>query len=391
MNILIANTQEFNPTIGGVERISHAYALRLQELGHGVWFVACLRSPYSQSYSPAAPQLVLPDRQYNTACNLRALCGYLQENRIEIIHNQAGNIPEFTELCAAAAEKMAIPLVSAVHIDPMHQLCSLRDFRFSRVLPAENIKGIARMVLYPFRVGKIRKYVQRTYRKILGCSAATVVLSPAYIEPLKQIAPQANIIAIPNWLPFENLEKSAEKENTVLYVGRLDHEHKRPDRLLDIWQQVCRGFPDWTLKLAGDGPAGEELRWFVQKNRIPRVQFLGFCDPREEYSKAKILCQTSTIEGLSMVLLEAMAYGCVPVVYDSYAAVYDVIDSGKNGFVVKAFRRRRFVKLLRQLMSDDNLRSAVGESACDIGNRFQKNAIVENWLELYSRCLEENR
>ena len=390
MNILIANTQEMNPTIGGVERISHAYAKQLQELGHGVWFTACLQSPYSQPYTPAAPQRILPDSQYNTARNLQALCAYLQENRVDIIHNQAGNIPEFTELCAEAAEKLGIPLVSVVHTDPMYQLRSLRDFRFSNVLPAENFKGIVRMALYPFRIGKTKKHIQSTYRRILDISAATVVLSPSYIGPLKRIAPKANILAIPNWLPFEGEMPPNEKEDTVLYVGRLNFEHKRPDRLLDIWRQICNAFPDWTLKLAGDGPAGESLRLFVQKKHIPRVQFLGFCDPQEEYRKAKILCQTSTIEGLSMVLLEAMAYGCVPVVYDSYAAVYDVIDSGSNGFVVKAFRRRAFIKTLKQLMSDENLRSAAGEAASSIENRFQKKAIVESWLDLYRRCLEEN-
>lgn len=389
MNILIANTQELNPTIGGVERISDAYARQLQALGHTVRFAACLRSPYSGPYTPAAPQLILPDSQYHTPENLCQLRTFIRENRIGIIHNQAGNIPKFTRLCAEAANAEGIPLVSAVHTDPMHPCTMLRDFRFSRVFPGEWLKALARMVRYPFRVGRIRRSVENAYRQSLADSTAVVVLSPAYLAPMKKILPSAGLTAIPNWLPFEEASAPAEKEKTLLYVGRLDFVHKRPDRLLEMWGVLSREFPDWTLKLAGDGPAGAAMRQYVKKHKLPRVEFLGFCDPREAYRRAGILCQTSTVEGLSMVLLEGMAYGCVPVVYDSYAAVYDVIRHGEDGMIVKAFCRQAYLNALRTLMRGDALRSRMAAAARDVGSRFRREDIIDQWLALYSRCMEE--
>lgn len=55
---------------------------------------------------------------------------------------------------------------------------------------------------------------------------------------------------------------------------------------------------------------------------------------------ASILCMTSTIEGLPMVLLEVMAAGCVPIVYGSFAAAEDVITNGENGYVVEPFCKK---------------------------------------------------
>lgn len=389
MNILIANTQEFNPMIGGVERVSEAYAQQLQARGHNVWFAACLRSPYSREYTPAAPQCILPMEEYDTQANVDRLYAYILENRIEIIHNQAGNIPEFTKLCAKVARMAGVPLVSAIHIDPNSQLKGLRDFRLSRVFRKENIKAFVRMCLYPFRVGKVKRYVKTTYQQIIQDSSVSVVLSPSYIDAVRAIDNTAKVVAIPNWVPFDDANSNAQKEKVVLYVGRLDHEHKRPDRLIDIWKTIAKEFPDWRLRIAGDGPSGEQLRCYVERHQVPRVEFLGFCEPKEEYKKAKILCQTSTIEGLSMVLLEGMAYGCAPVVYDSYAAVYDVIKSGESGIIVKAFRRREYINALRKLMANEELCSQMGTKATGIIEWFQRDKIVKTWLELYRQCLEE--
>lgn len=43
---------------------------------------------------------------------------------------------------------------------------------------------------------------------------------------------------------------------------------------------------------------------------------------------------TSIWEGLPMTLIEAMHYGCVPIAFDSFAALYDLIDNGNNGFII---------------------------------------------------------
>ena len=43
-----------------------------------------------------------------------------------------------------------------------------------------------------------------------------------------------------------------------------------------------------------------------------------------------------------MVLTEAMQYSCVPIAYNSYESLDDIIQHGKNGFKVKPFKINEF-------------------------------------------------
>ena len=51
MKIAICSVQEFNPTIGGIERVSVSLAEGLIKEGVEVLFVACRKSPYSKPYT----------------------------------------------------------------------------------------------------------------------------------------------------------------------------------------------------------------------------------------------------------------------------------------------------------------------------------------------------
>ena len=58
MKIAICNVQEFNPTIGGIERVSVSLAEGLIKEGVEVLFVACRKSPYSKPYTLPAKQVL---------------------------------------------------------------------------------------------------------------------------------------------------------------------------------------------------------------------------------------------------------------------------------------------------------------------------------------------
>lgn len=57
-----------------------------------------------------------------------------------------------------------------------------------------------------------------------------------------------------------------------------------------------------------------------------------------------------------MVLTEAMTFGVVPVAFNSYAAITDIIDDGKNGLLIPPFSHRAFARKLGALMKDEELR-----------------------------------
>ena len=112
-----------------------------------------------------------------------------------------------------------------------------------------------------------------------------------------------------------------EKENTVLFVGRIDNRSKKIFTLLDIWENI--DIDDWKLVIVGDGPDKKEVE--KKANKIKNIEMVGFKVPDEYYKKASIFCMTSIFEGFPMSLTEAMQNGCVPIIFGSFPAAYDII------------------------------------------------------------------
>lgn len=117
---------------------------------------------------------------------------------------------------------------------------------------------------------------------------------------------------------------------------------------------------------------------------LERVSFEGFCAPAPYYRDAAIFCMTSAFEGFPMVLLEAAAFGCVPVAFDSYAAVRDIIDDGENGVLVSAFDLDAYTETLAQLMRDDALRERLALAARGRVAEFSPDKIAARWEALFA-------
>ncbi len=386
MNILIGNTQEFNPQIGGVEKVSSTLAHKFSEMGHTVLFIACIKSIYSKPYTPVVEQIILPDEKCDSDLNKRLLISTCITRKIDIILNQAGNIIEFTRLCSFISKELQIPLISEIHINPMNRISSIMDYKFSSINRYSYLKAIGRMLLMPLRFRSILKQEKILYREVCNLSNKVVILSKEYLKELNFITGYNNfhkVVAIAN--PHSSLLSVSRfrKEKVVLFVGRLDFDHKRPDRLISIWEKMYKDFPEWKLKLAGDGPYRQQLEDYVQKKKIRNVDFLGFCDTSRQYAPASILCSTSTIEGLPMVLIEGISFGCIPVSFDSYNSVYDIIEDHKNGFIIKSYKLKDYEKKLRLLMNNSNLRENMSNEAIESSHKFEIDTIASQWNLLF--------
>jgi glycosyltransferase involved in cell wall biosynthesis len=394
MNILIANTQEFNPQIGGVERVSEILALEFQRLGHNVFFLAGNKSFYSKKYDPIVTQKILKDSSVlNSISNIDEFNSFLVEKKINIIINQAGNIKEFSSLCFKAAEKYKkAKVLTVVHIDPTYRFTSLFDLSYSVLSSKKKYKNLIRLLLIPYRFLKIYKHENKLYNFIYDNSDLVVLLSNQFNENFKKLTNLKSydkLTAISNPFPFEhNVERFDHiKENKILYVGRLDYAHKRTDRILAIWAKLSLDFPNWTLDIIGDGPIKNELIQYVSANKIERINFIGFVNPIEYYKKAQIICMTSTYEGLPMVLIEASNYGAIPIAFKSFSSLSDIIDDGINGYMIKPFSLLDYEKKLRLIMDNQELRKKIQLEAMKIPNKFQTSIIVKQWLKIFDEII----
>lgn len=154
--------------------------------------------------------------------------------------------------------------------------------------------------------------------------------------------------------------------------------------MLRIWKSIFKSYPDWKFLIAGAGPLENHLKMEAQSMELQNIEFLGYVNPSDYYQRAKIFWMTSLFEGFGMTLVEAQTYGCVPVVYDSFESVKDIINNGKNGCIVKFGDRNSFINETINLISDDNKWEIMSRAAMQNYQRFELGKISKQWIDLFS-------
>jgi glycosyltransferase involved in cell wall biosynthesis len=195
-----------------------------------------------------------------------------------------------------------------------------------------------------------------------------------------------NLHVINNMLSFEPQEISTCTEKRVIAVGRLDFQ-KKFDRLVEIWALVNKECPEWRLDIFGQGPDKESLLKQIHSlglNKVitiyPPTKKIG-----EEYQKSSVFVMTSTYEGLPMTLLEAISYGLPCVSYLFPCGPRDIIENGKNGYLIEGEEKERFTQRLVELMQNEELRQKLGRNAKESSKKYNVDNIMEQWLTLFSK------
>ena len=98
---------------------------------------------------------------------------------------------------------------------------------------------------------------------------------------------------------------------------------------------------------------------------------------------------TSSTEGLPMVILEAQMYGCIPVAYNSFSSLDEIITNGVNGYKIPAFNRNKFAEQLEWLMDNETERIRMARICQQSVKRFDTKIITRQWIELFQDVLKD--
>lgn len=382
MNIVFAYPTGLNPQKGGVERITDIIAKILLKRGYTIFYLNWKRE--QDNYEYPVPVIDLPSSNLEDPNNLEVYNRFLKENRIDVIINQHGLYEGTYFLSQVKVQNVKI--ISVLHSDPFgyynHLFADLMTLRDSSI--KEKVKRVARFFLYR----KVKKIIHRSlvnhYTFIQEHPQYVCLLSESYKERLEEYCdlPDNYFISIPNPNTYENIEIIPHKEPILLFVGRLDNRSKKLFTL-DIWYRLCKLYPQWKLIIVGDGPDKDVL---INKAKdISNIEFKGYQDPREYYEKASIFCMTSIFEGFPMCLTEAMQFGCVPIAFDSFSAVYDIIKPGETGELVKSFDKKEYVGKLIHLIDDETYRKKLSKNAFQYVKRYDIANILPKWIELIEK------
>lgn len=199
--------------------------------------------------------------------------------------------------------------------------------------------------------------------------------------------------AIPNALGLHVVDRASlgtiENLKTILFVGTLC-KRKGCHYLLHAWRELQPLFPAWNLVILGDGPQRTELEIFARNHGLHNVTFKGYQkDVLSYYRNASILAFPSEREGWGLVLVEAMSQGVVPVCFNSYSSIYDIVDDGLNGIIVPAFDISYFCNALHRLMESPDVLLQMSTHALVKAFQHDITLIGERWLCLFREVISE--
>ena len=88
-----------------------------------------------------------------------------------------------------------------------------------------------------------------------------------------------------------------------------------------------------------------------------------------------------------MVITEAMQYGCVPMAYDTFSAVHDMIDDGNNGFIVEPFDEEFYVNKLVALSSEVDY-ARMAKCAMHSLAKFDSEVVIDEWEHMLNSIVK---
>ena len=248
-----------------------------------------------------------------------------------------------------------------------------------------------RSSVYPLlKLPRILK-LPKAYREVYENSNATILLSAGYIQPFKELAnirEEDKFAVIPNIYDKESSIPSPLKEKSVLVLSRMDEIQKRISLALQIWKNIEQkpALDDWHLHIVGAGHDFKAIKRFASKLGLKNITFHGWQSSRPFLEKAAILMSTSEYEGLPLSIIEAQSYGCIPVAFNSYASLKDVVSDEKNGIIIENFGDTdEFSRRLADLMRNTELRHRLSEEARKNSTVFSPAAIAMQWNALLDK------
>ena len=166
---------------------------------------------------------------------------------------------------------------------------------------------------------------------------------------------------------------------TLLWLKDLEHA------LVGFRRAVDQG-ADLRFDVVGDGPDLQHVRYTVDDLGLSdRVSLLGRLPPdrvAQVLRRADVFLHTSSAEGISNAVLEAMASG-LPVITTDAGGMREAVRDGIDGFVVAVRGTDEVARSLVALTADGELRRRMGASArARILDGFRLEQQIESFREL---------
>lgn len=373
-------------TWGGVHRVTYCLMNELEKRGYRCIYL----------FYPIDESCYYTDNVEDEAHRLyiEQVENYLIQEKVDVVINQQALFSTLFTRLISGFKLRHFKYISVFHNTPAIYEKTLTFRRLWHNFWHESgvsakVSNCVRILVYPLWKQRAVNRTGKLYAVNYDASDKCVMLSsndwPTLGRYLKRDISE-KCVTIHNPLTLDTIETTeclCHKKKNVLIVSRLYNFEKRIDRALKIWRAIeADGFDDWHLYIVGCGPHEKMLHKLTRKLKLRNVHFEGRQPPEPYYRDASIFMMTSAVEGWGLTLTESMQMGVVPIAFDSYPALHDIITDRYDGFIIPNNDLGTYTSCMEELMRNKEERERIAKNGLESCKRFEINKIAEKWMKL---------
>lgn len=237
-------------------------------------------------------------------------------------------------------------------------------------------------------------------RKVLDTSDKIIVLSSEWKSLLMNItSAQTNlgkrIIIIENFVNFSSFghlvrEDISEDKVNVLFVG-VGAKTKGIYEVLKAIPLVVKEYEDIFFYFVACGNVEKYDIKANEETYVSHTRFLDYVSGNRKmkvFASADIFVLPSYSEGLPIAMLEAMAIG-LPIIATPVGSIPEVIEEGKNGFLVEVGDYHALAEKILILAKDRKLRLKMATNNLEkIRKKYDRSVVMRKLGNLYAQILD---
>lgn len=370
---------------GGVPRVTDIVSAELDRRGHRSFFV------HGGADNPGIPAAQKMQIAFDmpTEQAIAQVLAFVKRYQIDVLVCQNVYDGVYVDVYQAIRREFKhIRLVTFLHASPSYWMPLATNYHgfHCRQFLLQDIKNIIKRQIF-----KLKSSYRASTVTMYGMSDRFVLLSDRFRKEFSEVFGVSGdrLHVINNPATFSGIDGSLMTEDklpVLLVVGRMVEDQKRISVILKAWRALSGKYPGWQLKLVGSGRDKDLYQQYIRKNGLNAVELLDHNDDiLAHYREASVFLMTSSWEGVPMTLIEAVHTGVVPVVYDNFSSVRDLVEDGVNGFVVPDNNYDLFVQRMGSLMADAGLRDRMMRAGLPKTNRYLINNVVNEWESLFQQ------
>ncbi len=363
MKIAMLGTKGIPATWGGIEHHVEQISTRLAAMGHDVtvycrpYYTETKEKIYKGVHLKKLP--TIPSKNLDAIVHTYLATLHLMFEDYDIVHYHAIG-PATLALLARIAGKNTVVTVHG--LDWQREKWGNKAKMFLKF-------GERASVYFPYSTITVSKFLKQ-------------YLEEKYHRPVTYI-PSA--VTDPIIRPPDKITKYGIGERDyILFVARLVPE-KGAHFLIEAYERLK---PDIPLVIAGGSSHSDDYVAELQKHASDKIIFTGYVygeELQELYSNAYCYVHPSTIEGLPVTLLEAVAFGNCVIASDIPANTEVVEDSG---VIFESMNVDDLCQALKMVLDSPALARELGERAKAHGvEEYNYDRVTEKTEALYRRVL----